>query len=118
MRTLSHLIVVRQADLHVALADQLGNPSMSSNRAYTGRALARTMMRNCASWMTVFLLTAVQIQKPAARFCGRVLGEAIHFEQNTMFDRTSQMKIEVFFHRCGKDRPPIGGVFARAVGIN
>jgi hypothetical protein len=26
-------------------------------------------------------------------------GEAIHFEQNTMFDWTSQMKVEVFLHR-------------------
>jgi hypothetical protein len=25
------------------------------------------------------------------------LSEAIHFEQNTMFDRTSQTKFEVFF---------------------
>jgi hypothetical protein len=35
------LIVARQADLHVAFADHLGIPGMSSNRAYTGALLAR-----------------------------------------------------------------------------
>jgi hypothetical protein len=59
-------------------------------------------MRNCALGKTVFLLTAAPKPKPAAHFCGRALGEAIHFEQNTMFDRTSQTKIEVFFHRVLK----------------
>jgi hypothetical protein len=37
--------------------------------------------------------------KPAAHFCGRVLGGTIDFDQNTTFHWTSQMKIEVFFHR-------------------
>jgi hypothetical protein len=57
-------------------------------------------------------------QKPAAHFCGRVLCEAIHFEQNTMFDRTSQTKFEVFFHRCGKDRESVRAGFAKAVRMN
>jgi hypothetical protein len=51
-------------------------------------------------------------QKPAAQFCGRVLGGAIDLEQNTMFDRTSQTKFEVFFHRCGKDRRAVRVGFA------
>jgi hypothetical protein len=64
-------------------------------------------MRHCASGMTMFFLSAAPTQKPAAQFCGRVLVEAIHFEQNTMFDRTSQTKFEVFFHRR-KKRASIG----------
>jgi hypothetical protein len=56
-------------------------------------------------------------QKPAAHLCGRVLGEAIHFGQNTMFDRTSQTKIEVFFHRWKRSTSDRKG-FAKAVGIN
>jgi hypothetical protein len=39
-------------------------------------------------------------QKPAAQFCGRVLGGSIDFEQNTLFHWTSQTKIEVVFRRC------------------
>jgi hypothetical protein len=38
----------------------------------------------------LYLVARVPTQKPAAHFCGRVLGGAIHFGQNTMFDRTSQ----------------------------
>jgi hypothetical protein len=38
-------------------------------------------------------------QKPAAHRCGRVLGETIHFEQNTMVDRTGQAEFECFIHR-------------------
>jgi hypothetical protein len=34
-------------------------------------------------------------QKPATHFCGRVLSEAILFEQGTLFDWTSQMKFDV-----------------------
>jgi hypothetical protein len=30
--------------------------------------------------------------KPVTHFCGRVFGGAIQFEQNAMFDRTSQTK--------------------------
>src|ERR1700681_1488992 len=41
-------------------------------------------------------------QKPAAHLCGRVLGGAIDFEQNTMFHRTGQTKFEVFFYRVWK----------------
>jgi len=52
--------------------------------------------------MTVFVLAAASTQKPAAHVCGRVLGEAIHFEQNIIFDRTSQTKFEIFFHRVWK----------------
>jgi hypothetical protein len=36
-------------------------------------------------------------QKPAAHFCGRVLGETIHFDQNTTPDRTGQAKFEFSF---------------------
>jgi hypothetical protein len=57
-------------------------------------------------------------QKPAAHFCGRVLGGAIDYEQNTPFHWTSQMKIEVFFHRCGKDRETVRVGFIRAVRMN
>jgi hypothetical protein len=57
-------------------------------------------------------------QKPAAHFCGRVLGATIDYEQNTPFHWTSQMKIEVFFHRRGKDREPIRVGFVRAVRMN
>jgi hypothetical protein len=39
-------------------------------------------------------------QKPAAHCCGRALGETIHFEQNTMIDRTGQAEFEVFIHRA------------------
>jgi len=38
-------------------------------------------------------------QKPVAHFCGRVLGETNHFEQNTMVDRTGQAGFEFFIHR-------------------
>jgi hypothetical protein len=68
--------------------------------------------------MTAFLMTATLTQKPAAHFCGRVSGEAIHFEQNTMFDRTSQTKFEVFSTGCGKDPRSARVGFAKAVGIN
>jgi hypothetical protein len=53
-------------------------------------------------------------QKPAAHCCGRVLGETIHFEQNTMVDRTGQPKCEFFIHRlfglekpCSTKAPPL-----------
>jgi hypothetical protein len=35
-------------------------------------------------------MSTASTQKPAAHFCERVSGEAIHFGQNTMVDRTSQ----------------------------
>jgi hypothetical protein len=38
-------------------------------------------------------------QKPAAHCCERALGETIHFEQNTMVDRTGQADFEFFIHR-------------------
>jgi hypothetical protein len=38
-------------------------------------------------------------QKPAAHFCGRVFGEAIHFDRNTTSDRTGQAKFELVLHR-------------------
>jgi hypothetical protein len=50
------------------------------------------------------------MQKPAAHFCGRVSGEAIHFGQNTMFDRTSQTKIQLIFHMW-KSAPAAGHLF-------
>jgi hypothetical protein len=54
-------------------------------------------------------------QKTAAHFCGRVLGGAIDFDQNTTFHWTSQTRIEVFFHKSGKDREPVRVSFVRAV---
>jgi hypothetical protein len=36
------------------------------------------------------LIGRASTQKPAAHRCGRVLNETIHFEQNTMVDRTGQ----------------------------
>jgi hypothetical protein len=57
-------------------------------------------------------------QKPAAHFCGRVLSETLHFEQNTMFHCTSQTEIEVFFDRCAKDQKSGRVGHAKAVHIN
>jgi hypothetical protein len=42
-----------------------------------------------------------QREKPAAHFCGRVLNEAIHFEQNTMVNWTSQSTFDFVFHKRG-----------------
>jgi hypothetical protein len=58
-----------------------------------------------AVWRAVLWTAAVtacgraSTQKPAAHCCGRVLDARVQFEQNTLFDRTSQMTFEVFFHR-------------------
>src|SRR5258708_7974174 len=38
------------------------------------------------------------MQKPAAHGCGRVLGGRIDCDENTLSDRTSQSKAEVFIH--------------------
>jgi hypothetical protein len=50
------------------------------------------------------LYLGVTTQKPAAHFCGRVLNEAIHFEQSTMVHRTSQPMSELVVHRLGEER--------------
>jgi hypothetical protein len=39
------------------------------------------------------------MQKPAAHGCGRVLGGRTDCKENTLSDRTSQPKGEVFIHR-------------------
>jgi hypothetical protein len=59
-------------------------------------------------------LSVSPTQKPAAHRCGRVLGETIDFEQNTMVDRTGQPKCEFFIHRllsleepCPTKAPPL-----------
>jgi hypothetical protein len=36
-------------------------------------------------------------QKPVTQGCGRVFGETIHFDKNTMPDRTSQLALELLF---------------------
>ncbi|MDB5517707.1 MAG: hypothetical protein JWQ17_4465 [Tardiphaga sp.] len=43
----------------------------------------------------------MRCDKPKTRraFLRTGFGEAIHFEQNTMFDWTSQTRFEVFFHK-------------------
>jgi hypothetical protein len=38
-------------------------------------------------------------QKPAAHRCRRVFGETIHFEENTMVDRTGQVVFDFFIHK-------------------
>jgi hypothetical protein len=44
-----------------------------------------------------------ETQKPAAHRCGRASSKTIHFEQNTMVDRTGQADFEVFIHRLCQD---------------
>jgi hypothetical protein len=40
---------------------------------------------------------ALHTQKPVTQGCGRVFGETIHFDKNTMSDRTSQPALEFTF---------------------
>jgi hypothetical protein len=44
------------------------------------------------------LNAALQTQKPVTQGCGRAFGETIHFDKNTMPDRTSQLVLELLFH--------------------
>jgi hypothetical protein len=56
-----------------------------------------------ASWQERF--DQASTQKPAAHFCGRVLGVTIHFEHNTMLHWTSQPKRGFLFHSRARLTP-------------
>jgi hypothetical protein len=45
------------------------------------------------------LRASTSTQKPAAHFCGRVLGEAIQFDKNITTHWTSQSRLDCVFHR-------------------
>jgi hypothetical protein len=77
-------------------------------------------MRNCASGNDGdhVLIAPPQNKNPPRISADGFLSEAIHFEQNTLFDRTSQTKFEVF-STGGVERSgvvPVG--FAKALRIN
>jgi hypothetical protein len=63
------------------------------------------------------MIAVPQCKNPPRISADGFLSEAIHFERNTMFDRTSQTKIEVFFHRWKRSTTDRKG-FARAIRIN
>jgi hypothetical protein len=48
----------------------------------------------------VVALVRAEMQKPAAHGCGRVLGGRTDYDENTLSERTSQSKAEVFIHRA------------------
>jgi len=54
-------------------------------------------------------------QKPAAHLCGRVLDEAIDYDQNTITDRTSQAAIKLVFH-SSQDRRSLESMTAFTKG--
>jgi hypothetical protein len=96
------------------LAEDLAVSSMSSNRAYGGARLREPRCAIAHRGMAAIMFDRGDLtQKPAAHFCGRVLSNAIHFEQNTMFHWTSQTEIEVFFHSVQKIESPSGWVTPR-----
>jgi hypothetical protein len=64
-----------------------------------------SIVPHVAGLMRATIYSAPLTQKPAAHCCGRTLGETIHFEPNTMVDRTSQAEFEFFIHRAASRSP-------------
>src|SRR3981189_318380 len=61
------------------------------------RSTSATAHNHASAMMAAVVIGPTQ--KPAAHCCGRVLGETIHFDENTTSDRTGQAKFELVLHR-------------------